>query len=172
LPDFRSGVISAATQLAGLPWRLKPGRGKPVSLADPRLARIVVIKPCCMGDVLMATPAIAALRRALPNSHIAMVTAPWAQPAIANNPRIDRIITPPGGSGAEGHFSDARALASLVEKEHFGAAFVLDRSPLLNVASRLAGIPLRAGLDSDGRGVALTNPVDCPAGVARQEVEC
>ena len=170
MPDFRSGAISAATHLAGLPWKLMPGHGKPIPPGDPRMRRIVVIKPCCMGDVLMATPAIAALRRAVPNSHIAMAVAPWSQPAVYNNPRIDELISSPVG-GKDEHFAHYRELASMLEKEKFGTALVLDRSPLLNAVPRLAGIPVRAGLDSDGRGLALTHPVECPPKKVRHEVE-
>jgi 3-deoxy-D-manno-octulosonic-acid transferase len=79
VPDLRSRTISGAAWLAGLPWRVK-GRGERLPTSDPRLSRIVVIKPCCVGDVLMATPAIAALRNALPNSHIRSHCSP-ATPA-------------------------------------------------------------------------------------------
>lgn len=164
MPDLRSGAISAAARLAGLPWRLKPGHGKPLPPGDPHLRRVVVIKPCCMGDVLMATPAIAALRKALPESHIALAVGEYSQPAVANNTRIDQVITAPPGDGL-------RSLANELKKDDFGSALVLDRSPLLNAAPRLAGIPVRAGLDSGGRGIALTHPVDCPPGKTRHEVE-
>ena len=48
---------------------------------------------------------------------------------------------------------------------------MLDRSPMLNMVPYLAGVPVRAGLDSDGRGLALTHPVPCPSKQARHEVE-
>jgi lipopolysaccharide heptosyltransferase II len=170
LPGIRSGAIGAGAWLAGLPWRLKPGRGKPLTPDDPKLKRVIVIKPCCMGDVLMATPAIAALRKALPNAHISFAVGEWSRPAIANNPRIDALVdTIVGGQHAS--ISDHRNLARSIKEGQYGTALVLDRSPLLNLVPYMAGVPVRAGLDSENRGLALTHPVPCPASERRHEVE-
>ena len=163
MSDLRTRTISGAAWLAGLPWRVR-GRGPRLPMNDVRLGRIVVIKPCCVGDVLMATPTIAALRRSLPFSHIAAVVGEHSRPMLANNPRVNELIDAPAEMSA-------RALARILRRGHFGAALVLDRSPLLNVAPYLARIPVRAGLDSDNRGLALTHPVPCPPGVRRHEVE-
>ena len=163
MPGIRSGAVGAGAWLAGLPWRLRPGRGKPLTPGDPRLKRIVVIKPCCMGDVLMATPAIAALRKALPDSHIAFAAGEWSRPAIANNPRVQTIVDAPSRG--------SRSLAHLLKQGRYGTALVLDRSPLLNLVPYRAGIPVRAGLDSANRGLALTHPVPCPGSTRRHEVE-
>jgi ADP-heptose:LPS heptosyltransferase len=131
---------------------------------------VVVIKPCCMGDVLMATPAVAALRRALPGSHIAMAVGGWSRQAVLSNPRLDSLIEAPV-PGEATHWADYMKLGRMIRRGKFGAAIVLDRSPMLNLAARLGRAPLRAGLDSDGRGVALTHPVPCPPEMVRHEVE-
>lgn len=170
MPDLRSGAITAAGWLAGLPWRLKPGRGNPLSPADPHLRRIVVVKPCCMGDVLMSTPAIAALRKALPDSHITMAVSGWARPSVANNPKLNELLDAPV-AGDDTIMADYMRLARHLRRGRFGAALVLDRSPVLNMIPYLAGIPVRAGLDSANRGLALTHPVACPGGKARHEVQ-
>lgn len=170
LPDFRSGAISAAATLAGLPWRLKPGHGKPLLPSDPRLKRVVVLKPCCMGDVLMSTPAIAALRKAVPGSYISMAVGAYSRQAIANNPRLSSTLEIPAFDQDPAPTAYLR-LANRIRKGHFGAAVVLDRSPLLNMVPYLAGVPLRAGLDSGGRGLALSHPVPCPESKVRHEVE-
>ena len=112
MPDFRSGAIGAAAHIAGLPWRLKP-HGKPLSPDDPHLKRIVVIKPCCMGDVLMSTPVLAALRRSLPDAHIAYAVGQWSLPAIEHNPRINSLIDSPVG-GADTAYADYRHLSKLI----------------------------------------------------------
>jgi lipopolysaccharide heptosyltransferase II len=131
---------------------------------DARLARVVVVKPCCVGDVLMATPAIAALRNALPYAHIAVAVGAHSRPLLANNPHISELIDVPSEVSS-------RALARTLRKSRFGTALVLDRSPVLNFAPYLVRIPVRAGLDSDNRGLALTHPVPCPPSVRRHEVE-
>jgi lipopolysaccharide heptosyltransferase II len=131
---------------------------------------VVVIKPCCTGDVLMSTAAVAALRAALPDAHIEMAVAPWSRDVVRHNPRLNGIIdSPVGRQGTT--LSDYRKLARLVRNGNFGAALVLDRSPLLNLVPCLAGVSVRAGLDSANRGLALTHPVRCPSSAARHEVE-
>lgn len=165
MPDLRSSAVGSAAWLAGLPWRLKPGRGKPIQPNDPRLQRVVLIKPCCMGDVLMSTPAIAALRKALPHAHISVAVGDWSRPALANNPRINDEL---GITNQELH---SRDLARQIKRGSFGTALVLDRSPLLSIAPLQARVPLRAGLDSDNRGIGLTHPVPCPSNRPRHEVE-
>ena len=47
---------------------------------------------------------------------------------------------------------------------------MLDRSPLLGLLAWLTGARVRAGLDSGGRGFALTHRVPCPPDAARHEV--
>ena len=163
MPDLRSRTISGAAWLAGLPWRVK-GRGERLPTSDPRLGRIVLIKPCCVGDVLMATPTISALRNALPNAQIAVAVGQHSRPLLANNPRINELIDTPADLSA-------RALARTLRRGRFGTALVLDRSPVLNAVPYLARIPVRAGLDSNNRGLALTHPVACPPSVRRHEVE-
>jgi ADP-heptose:LPS heptosyltransferase len=127
-------VIGSTARLAGLPWRVARGAGRPLHPYDPRLERVVVIKPCCMGDVLMATPAVAALRRSLPNSHIAMAVGGWSRQAVANNPRIDSLIKAPV-AGAGTLWADYMKLARLIRRGKFGTAVVLDRSPMLSLVA-------------------------------------
>ena len=170
MPGLRSQAISAAARLVGLPWRLNArGRGKPLSPHDSRLKRVLVIKPCCMGDVLMATPAIASLREALPAAQINLAVGEWSKPAVANNPRVTGFINFPD-STLESPGSYLRMVRH-IRRGRYGAALVLDRSPLLNMLPLLAGIPVRAGLDSGDRGIGLTHPVYCPGNSTRHEVE-
>ena len=169
MPDLRSGAISAAAFMAGLPWRLR-GHGKPLAPDDPALKRVVIIKPCCMGDVLMSTAAVAALRNALPDAHIAYAVAPWSRLCIENNPSISSIEDSPVGRKTS-TTADHMRFGRLLRQGNYGAALVLDRSPLLNMVPYLAGIPVRAGLDSDNRGLALTHPVACPPSKVRHEAE-
>ena len=167
MSGVRARAIGAAATIAGLPWRLRPGRGRPLPPNDPRLRRVVVIKPCCMGDVLMATPVIAALRRALPRSYIALAVGQWSTPAVSNNPRLNQLIE----AADNPILADYLRLARHIRRGRFGTALVLDRSPLLNLVPYVAGVPVRAGLNSGGRGLALTHPVQCPPGRVRHEVE-
>ena len=170
MPGLRTRAVSGVARLAGLPWRLSPGRGKPLDPGDPRLRRVIIIKPCCMGDVLMSTPAIAALRRALPDAHIAMAVGGWSRQAVAHNPHLNALVEAPVG-GESTRWADYMKLGRAIRRGKYGTALVLDRSPMLNLAAWLGRAQVRAGLDSNGRGIALTHPVPCPPEKVRHEVE-
>ncbi len=60
---------------------------------DPR--RILVIKPDHLGDVLLLTPALAALRHRFPQAHITVLVGPWATRLLADNPAVDTLLTCP-----------------------------------------------------------------------------
>ncbi len=115
---------------------------------EPR--RIVIIRPCCIGDVVMATAALTALREAFPRAHISWALGEWSARAIAHHPALDEILLTadmPLASPA----SFWRFARQLRAGRHDLAVSLL-RSPLMSLALWLAGIPIRAGLDSGGRG--------------------
>jgi len=61
------------------------------SAAGPAPERILLIRPDHAGDLLMATPAIRALRAAHPSAKIDLLASPWGAPAVENNPDLDRL---------------------------------------------------------------------------------
>ncbi|MFQ5611815.1 MAG: glycosyltransferase family 9 protein [Anaerolineae bacterium] len=131
--------------------------------AFPRKPKtILVLKPCCLGDVINATPALAGLRHHFPAAQIDVVVGSWSRPALLNNPHIRRLVD--SGRVGQGRYTlgDVRRLSRRLRPERYEAAVVLDRSPLVGLAPALAGIPHRAGLDSRGRGFAHTVRVPVP----------
>jgi lipopolysaccharide heptosyltransferase II len=125
----------------------------PLLPAAPR--RIVVLKSCCLGDALLATPMLGALRRAYPTAYIVAAVGRWARPALTGNPGLDSLLDLE--SVGVGHLSPASYLRALrrLRAGRFDLALVLDRTPVLTALPLLAGIPVRAGIDSAGRGFPL-----------------
>jgi lipopolysaccharide heptosyltransferase II len=121
-----------------------------------------LLKPCCLGDVLMATPVLAALRRGYPQAHIAFAAGASSQSVLKGNPHVDEMIDcGKVGSGRYG-LGDCLDFGRALRRRRFDLAIILDRSPALSLLALLAGIPHRVGLDSRGRGFAhtLRVPVD------------
>jgi ADP-heptose:LPS heptosyltransferase len=58
-----------------------------------RSRRILVIRPDRIGDVVLATPLIRAIRLAHPDCHLAAMVLPHTAPVLANNPHLNEIIT-------------------------------------------------------------------------------
>lgn len=62
---------------------LEPSRGTP---------RILIIRAGAIGDTLMATPLVRALRQTCPNAHIAFLCSRTAQDVLRHNPHLDQVI--------------------------------------------------------------------------------
>ena len=140
-------TLAARGLRALLPQRPAPQPFQPRSL--------VVVRSCCLGDVLLASAVVAALRAALPQTHLAFAVHSFARAAIAGNPKVDEVID--CGDIGVPRFArrDYLAFVRILRARRFEAAVVLDPSPLVAATPWLAGIPVRAGLDSQGRGFAL-----------------
>jgi len=116
---------------------------RPTLPMDP--CRILLIKPCCLGDVLWTTPTIAALRARYPSSIVHYAVSAYAAPAILGHPLVDRVIT----------YDRKAQLLRHMWAGRYDLCLVLERSPLFTILPLLAGVPVRAGIDSSGRGFAL-----------------
>ena len=118
-------------------------------VGEPR--RIVFLRPCCIGDVVMATAALSALRETFPEAHISWAVGPWSARAIEHHPAVNEILD----IGEDMPLRTPATLLRFVKRLRagdFDLAVSLVRSPLMSLAVLLSGIPTRAGLDSGGRG--------------------
>ena len=53
---------------------------------------ILIIKPSSLGDIVLALPALSALRRSFPHSRISWLVRPEFAPLLENHPHLDEII--------------------------------------------------------------------------------
>jgi ADP-heptose:LPS heptosyltransferase len=60
-----------------------------------RTAGILLIRPDHLGDLLLTTPLLHALRTRTPDAHISMMVGPWSSEIVARHPDIDNVITFP-----------------------------------------------------------------------------
>jgi heptosyltransferase-1 len=56
------------------------------------LKNILIIKPSALGDVVLALPALSALRRNFPDAKISWLIRPEFAPLLQNHPQLDEII--------------------------------------------------------------------------------
>lgn len=126
------------------------------------MLRIVFIRPCCIGDVVLATAALSALRAAYPTAHITWAVGGWSRRAVEYHPAVDAILdTGKADLPVKSPHGFARFVYQLASG-NFDIAISLVRSPLMSLAVAMSGIVDRVGLDSDGRGFGYTVrvPVD------------
>jgi ADP-heptose:LPS heptosyltransferase len=118
--------------------------------------RILLYLPCCIGDVVLATATLTALRRAYPGAHIAWAVGSWSKAVLTDHPLLDEIVdTGPAAlpfKSISGFINTVR----LLRAGNYDLLVSLVRSPLMSLAALASGIPTRAGLDSGGRGFGYT----------------
>ena len=119
-----------------------------------RERRILLIRTDRIGDVLLSTPAIKAVRDAYPNAHIAMMVRPYAADIVDGNPYLDEVILYDKDGEHKSIFATLKFAAGL-RKKRFDLAIILHPTNRSNIIPFLAGIPERVGYDKKG-GIFLT----------------
>jgi len=108
----------------------------------------------------MATPAIASLAASFPGVGLDVMTGAWTRPAFAGSPNVHRVLDSEMMLG--GRRPDPATMARVVRRLGGGgydAAIVLETGLWLALLPWLAGIPVRSGLDSGGRGMTHSRAV-------------
>ena len=137
----------------------------PIATLTSSPRRIVLLLPCCIGDVVMATATLQALRRGYPAAHITWAVGGWSRRAVENHNLLDAVLdTGPAALPVKSVGGFWRFVRQLRAGD-YDLAVSLVRSPLMSLAVWLSGISHRAGLDSAGRGFgynirAAINPND------------
>jgi len=119
-------------------------------------SRILVIRLSAIGDIVFASPIIAALRRAYPQAHLAWLAQPECAPLLRHHPDLDQVITWPRGEWRalwqERRWGElgrrVRALRADLRRQGFD--LVLDLQGLLKsgLLAWLTGARERVGLGS------------------------
>jgi len=118
--------------------------------------RILVVQPSWVGDAVMATPALRALRAAFPLAHISYLLKRQVRGMYAGMPWADRLLTFRVGTGES---TGVTELASRVRSGKFDLAILLTNSFRSALVCRLAGIPRIVGYARDGRSILLTDRI-------------
>lgn len=115
------------------------------------LDKILIVTTTGLGDTLWATPAIQALKKSFPRSHLAVLTSPIGLQVLQNNPHIDDFFS--YKEPLSFHFF---SLWKKLVRERFGTVLVFHASerlvlPLCSLlgAKRIVGtLGLNKGLDA------------------------
>lgn len=109
-----------------------------------------------VGDAVMTTPAVRAVRKNFPRARITILAKPWVMPVFHNNPHIDEIMRYDAAGRHNGPAGLYRLSRDLKQKK-FDLAIVFQNAfeaALLAFATR---IPRRLGFATDGRALFLTD---------------
>jgi heptosyltransferase II len=128
------------------------------SRADPSTQRILVVQPTWVGDAVMATPALRAIRNLYPQAHISYLLKRYVKPMYTGMPWADQLITYRSGkTNKKAGKAEFVGLAARLRKGKFDTAILLPGSFKSALVCKLAGIKRIIGYDRDGRGFLLTD---------------
>lgn len=122
--------------------------------APPRT--VALLRASRIGDFLCAVPAFRALRAALPEAEIAIITLPLLCELALRSPYLDRVIPFPGFPGIAEQFFDARRCVGFFQEmqaERFDLAIQMQGSGVYsNPFTLLLGAGATAGFVRPGEG--------------------
>ncbi len=130
-PDDMATLVadgSTARPLAAAPW----------DWAEVR--RVLVVRLRSIGDTVLATPSLRALRRFLPHARIDILLEDWVAPLVEGLADIDRIVTVRRKSN-RARFEAARELRAA----GYDVAFNLHGGSTAALLVRASGVPRRVG---------------------------
>ncbi|UFS68638.1 lipopolysaccharide heptosyltransferase II [Geomonas sp. RF6] len=129
------------------------------TLDKGKINRIVVRVTNWIGDAVMNTPALAAIRHTFPNAHIAVLANPLIAELFSPHDWVDEVIVY-DKKGRHAGFGGKLKLARELRAQRFDLAILLQNAFDAALVAWLAGIPRRMGNTSDGRGFLLTHGFD------------
>ena len=120
--------------------------------------KILVRSTNWIGDAIMSTPAVRTIRENFPESEITMLVHPWVSDVFRYSPRVDRLIIYEK-KGVHKGLKGMLRLAGELRQQQFDCAILLQNAFEAALIAKLAGIPVRGGYTTDGRGLLLTHGV-------------
>jgi heptosyltransferase-3 len=106
--------------------------------------RIVVVRTDRIGDVVLSTPVLEAIKSRFPESHLSMLVSAYAAEVVKNNPNLDDVIIDDYGERHKG-IRGFLSLAKEVKRRDFEVGILLRPTPRLALLLFLAGIRYRIG---------------------------
>ena len=132
-------------------------KAKSEKLKAKSYKKILVIRLDRIGDVVLSTPVIKALRDAMPDSHIAFMVRPYARDIVEGNPYLSEVIVY-DKSGPEKSIAGNLKFIKNLRKNNFDLALILHPTVRTHLVAFLAGIPERVGYDKK-RAFLLTKRI-------------
>ncbi len=119
---------------------------------------IIIRIPNWIGDAVMASAAVRALRLRCPDRKLVLVAKPWVADLYSRSTIIDAIIRHDHRRGP-GRLIDLVSVVRRIRSERPAGAVLIQTAFESALMAFLAGIPIRTGLPTDHRGLLLSHPL-------------
>src|SRR5262249_21165186 len=120
--------------------------------------QILLVRLRLIGDVVLTTPAIRALRDAYPRARLSYLVEPVAAPIVRNNPHLDDVIVA-AGPHAPGRLRDDLRLSRELRRRRFDLAIDFHGGPRSSWLTWASGARQRIGYEVKGRAWMYTTRV-------------
>lgn len=120
--------------------------------------RVLLIRLRLIGDVVLSTPVVRALRRRFPDARLSYLVERQAAPVVAGNLHLDEVIVVEHSRGAARLVQDL-GLAWRLRRRRFDLVIDMHGGPRSSWLSLATGAPQRIGYDIPGRAWMYTRTV-------------
>lgn len=131
---------------------------KMIDFKKSDIKKILIRSVNWIGDAMLTTPAISALRKNFPETRISVLAKPYVGEIFKGNPDIDEIISYEGSG-----IRQKLRLIKELRKKGFDLAVLFQNAFEAAIIALLSGIPRRLGYSTDGRGFLLRPSVPIKA---------
>ncbi len=138
-------------------------------VVDFKPTKICIFKIGAIGDVILTTPMVHALRQRYPKAIIDYWVGEWSAKALKGNRDINHVFAFDDATFFKKRVDLVIGLARQIASQHYDAMFILDKHWSLATFGRLCNVPVRIGFDRNGEGFAHT--IKVPYGPAKHEVD-
>jgi heptosyltransferase-2 len=119
--------------------------------------KVLVVQPSWVGDAVMATPTLRALRDLYPDAEISFLLRRHLKPLYLGMPWMDRLITYRTGKTRKKAGKGLFDLSARLRTAKFDLAVLLPNSFQTALVCKMAKIKRILGYDRDGRGFLLSD---------------
>lgn len=123
--------------------------------------RVLVVRLRLIGDVVFTTPVIGALRRALPDAHLAYLIEPAAAAVVRHHPALNEVIIAPRVRGLQRLGTDLQ-LGLALRRRRYDVVLDLHSGPRASWLTWLSRAPRRIGFEVQARRWVYTDLVARP----------
>ena len=126
-----------------------------------QIERILIIRLAPLGETVLTTPVIRALRQHFRDAHIAYMVAPTREDLVSENPHLNEVLT---------YHASVPKLIYQIARRKFQMAIVLQPTFRLVLHTFLARIPFRVGFETNAAGKKLLS-LAVPNNTAQHETQ-
>jgi heptosyltransferase-3 len=136
---------SDVVQVVGVEAARRVGVGEPRPLGEAlwdwsSVRRVLVVRLRSIGDTVLATPSLHALRRFLPEARVDILLEDWVAPLLEGSSEVDRVLTVERGSK-----SSRLRSARMIRAEKYDVVYNLHGGSTAALLTRATGARHRVG---------------------------